>query len=59
MPESGISEDICRCGHVASAHEAGEGRCRLCQADRRAAWSVMVRCHRFDWAARWETERTA
>lgn len=49
-----ITEDFCRCGHVASQHAEGDGECRACKADRRTAWSVLARCHRFAWAETWE-----
>ena len=59
MSASGIGEDLCTCGHVASAHLDGDGECGACKAERRIAFAIVVRCHRFNWAARWETSKPA
>lgn len=51
---SRLSEDFCRCGHVASAHADGEGPCGTCRRDRRTGWAVQTRCQRFAWNGTWE-----
>ncbi len=59
MSESGISEDFCRCGHVASAHENGDSECITCKTDGRSVWAMVTRCYRFSWAETWQTSRSA
>ena len=51
---AGITEDYCRCGHVASHHAEGEGGCRACQASPASIWAPSVRCHRFRWSETWQ-----
>ena len=54
MNPSGITEDYCRCGHVASQHLDGEGECAACRARITSAWAALGRCRRFQWNETWE-----
>jgi hypothetical protein len=54
ISESGLSEDFCKCGHVASRHRNGDGECVTCRTDGRLDWALMARCHRFNWAETWQ-----